>query len=186
MPEGLITALLTTFSTRKGYELFPDVIPLFRSLMDLKQKLQGPGNASSLIVGVLTNSDDRVSSILSSLALSVGPWRYGTDLTKKQHPDGHRNDFDFVAFSYDIGFSKPDPRIFNVTKDMVQKSTGQDLRCIHVGDELEKDFYAALDAGWQGVLIDREGAHRDRAITRFNDFTELIGYLKASVEKDLI
>ena len=174
-------ALLTTFSTRRGYWLFPDVIPFFRSLKETKQKLLGGGNASPFVVGVLTNSDDRVSSILSSFSLSVGPWRYGTESTRQRPSDGSQADLDldFVALSYDVGFSKPDPHIFNATKDMVQMSMGQDLRCIHVGDEPEKDYYAALNAGWESVLLDRGEAHTGHGITRISNLTELKGLLEA-------
>lgn len=134
---------------------------------------------SAPLVGVLTNSDDRVSSILSSFSLSVGAWRYGTDLTRQQRSNGSQIDFDFVALSYDVGVSKPDPQIFNATRDMVQMSMGQDLRCIHVGDEPEKDYHAALNAGWESVLLDRGEAHTDRGISRISNLTELGRFLEA-------
>ncbi len=54
--------------------------------------------------------------------------------------------------SYDVGFEKPDSRIFDATKQMLW---GQE-RFLHIGDDLEKDYSAAKRAGWEGILLDRE------------------------------
>ena len=163
--------LLTRFSSSEGYRLYPDVLPFFRSLREATGYLHT--YRSDIKIGVLTNSDDRVPQILSSLGLSVGPWRYGTGLSNQQRPSGNYHDIDFVALSYDIGFSKPDPQIFEATKKMAQQATKDSLECLHVGDDLEKDYKAAQVAGWRSVLLDREREYKDRGVPCISELSEL-------------
>lgn len=87
------------------------------------------------------------------------------------------NDIDFVALSYDVGFSKPDSRIFDATKKMVQEDLDHDLECLHVGDDLEKDYDAAQAAGWRSVLLDRNGEQKDHSISRIGNLTQLHRFL---------
>ena len=167
--------LLERFSSSEGYNLYPDVLPFFRSLRDPTKDLYK--HKANTTIGVLTNSDDRVPRILSSLGLQVGSWRYGEPLFDQRKLPGTNHDIDFVALSYDIGFSKPDPRIFDATKKMAQKALGEDLKCIHVGDDLDKDYYAAQAAGWQSVLLDRRDECTDPAISRVVKLSDLSRYL---------
>jgi FMN phosphatase YigB (HAD superfamily) len=167
--------LLERFSSFEGYSLYPDVLPFFRSLGDSTTDLHR--HKQNTTIGVLTNSDDRVPRILSSLGLQVGSRRYGEPLHDQQKNPYRNHDIDFVALSYDVGFSKPDPRIFDATKKMAQKAVGQDLRCIHIGDDLEKDYYAAQAAGWQSVLLDRKDEHIDPALSRVVELSDLSQYL---------
>ena len=104
---------------------------------------------SKPIVGVITNSDDRVPSILSSFGLQVGPSRYGENSPASFKAE---DDINFVITSYDVGCEKPDPGIFDATKQMLP---GQD-RFLHVGDDLQKDYCAAESAGWEAILLVRE------------------------------
>ena len=177
IPKALITTLLTRFSTQEGYELFPDVLPFFRHLRQSAQRSACRNNIPDLVVGVLTNSDDRVPSILSSLSLSLGSKRYGHEIEGLSIPHDNSHDIDFVAMSYDVGFAKPDPRIFEATKTMVQHWTGEELHCIHVGDEPTKDYHAALNAGWQGLLLDRKGECTDCKVKSISSLTDLTHHL---------
>lgn len=169
--------LLERFSSSDGYSLYPDVLPFFRSLGDSTKDVHK--HKQSTLIGVLTNSDDRVPQILSSLGLQVGSWRCGEPPYDQQKLPCGNHDIDFVALSYDIGFSKPDPQIFDATRKMAQKAIGQDLRCIHVGDDLEKDYYAAQAAGWQSVLLDRKDERTDPALSRVVELSDLSQYLTA-------
>lgn len=169
--------LLERFSSSEGYGLYPDVLPFFGSFGESRKNLYE--HKQNTTIGVLTNSDDRVPRILSSLSLRVGSRRYGEPLSDQRKLPDTNHDIDFVALSYDIGFSKPDPRIFDATKKMAQKAVGGDLKCIHVGDDLEKDYYAAQAAGWQSVLLDRKDACTDPAISRVVELSDLSQYLTA-------
>ena len=80
------------------------------------------------------------------------------------------------ALSYETGMAKPDRRIFDRALRLAQgvldrmhpvarlTRTGSQLlddvrgefHCLHVGDEVGKDAVAALGAGWDFVLLDRE------------------------------
>lgn len=115
----------------------------------MKAASNGDSAWSKPIVGVITNSDNRVPSILSNFGLKVGLRRHGND---SQASVGPGDDINFVILSYDVGFEKPDSEIFDAAKQMVP---GRE-RFLHIGDDLQKDYYAANRAGWEGILLDRE------------------------------
>lgn len=112
-----------------------------------------------MIVGVITNSDDRVPDILTSLGLSVSPLR---SPASERHEDGEQYDVDFSVMSYDVGHEKPDRRIFEAAEGMLETVLGQgnidsrEWRKVYVGDEFKKDVVGAIGAGWNAVLVDRE------------------------------
>ena len=88
------------------------------------------------------------------------------------------DDIDFVMLSYDVGFEKPDSKIFDATKQMLP---GQE-RFVHVGDDLQKDYLGAKRAGWEGVLLDRESNNswpeNAGPTSRITDLAELIAHLR--------
>ncbi|KAF1830492.1 hypothetical protein BDW02DRAFT_572951 [Decorospora gaudefroyi] len=162
-PEALTEELLRTWSSKEGYALYADVEPFFRRLRRV-----GVGSGADLqglpwhrtVVGVITNSDARVPSILSSFGLSVGP---------RTNEDGaaefrEGSDISFVVLSYDVGFEKPHPQIFEAAVEMLRKElqgneqglTIDDFEKLYVGDDLEKDYFGAEKAGWGSVLLRRE------------------------------
>jgi hypothetical protein len=78
--------------------------------------------------------------------------------------------------SYDVGFAKPDRRIFDAAEDMAsqlllgaaaQQPRGKSVRGsgseperedaawlkLYVGDEFDKDIVGARDAGWNSVFV---------------------------------
>lgn len=174
LPERLVPDLLTHFSSAAGYTLYPDVLPFFKSLRQIKVASHGDLVWSKPIIGVITNSDDRVPSILSSLGLQVGLWRHGTDFQASFNAE---DDINFVMLSYDVGFEKPDSEIFDTTKQMVP---GQE-RLLHIGDDLQNDYYAAKQAGWEGLLLDRKAQNRQEnsgPVPRITDLQELTPYIK--------
>jgi len=92
-------------------------------------------NRDTLRLGVITNFDKRVHNILSGLRLS-------------QH-------FDFVICSEEAVASKPDRRIF----DCALAAAGGDVdEAWHLGDDAGKDYIGAKDAGWNALLLDRDGS----------------------------
>ena len=164
--------LITRFNTAAGYTLYPDVLPFFESLRQMKTVSHGDSALSKPIVGVITNSDDRVPSILSSFGLQVGLCRHGNDAQASFKAE---DDINFVMLSYDVGFEKPSSEIFDATKQMVPFHE----RFLHVGDDLQNDYYAAKRAGWEGVLLDREVENSQKQVEpRITDLQELISYIK--------
>lgn len=96
------------------------------TLHALKQK--------GLAVGVISNFDDRLKPILKSLKIA--------DL------------FDFTLASYEVGYCKPDPRLFQLALKRAQVRADQ---ATHVGDNYDLDYIAARAAGMQSVLLTRDG-----------------------------
>ncbi|KAL2129822.1 hypothetical protein VTI74DRAFT_7271 [Chaetomium olivicolor] len=170
LPVDLAPRLLHRFSSNEGYTLSPGVDALLRSL-----KKQQHHRSSRIIVGVITNSDDRVPSILTSLGLRVSPFRFGSPVNFDQVV-GQEYDVDMHCISYDVGFAKPDRRIFDAAKGMAEqlaaaRNAGEPLAQgaeqvagkeeerwikLYIGDEYEKDVIGACAAGWHSVFIGTE------------------------------
>jgi hypothetical protein len=119
---------------------------------------------------VITNSDDRVPSVLSSLGLRVSPLRFGRPFNHAE-VTGQQFDIDLHCMSYDAGCAKPDRRIFDAAEGMADellaaqsnddpdrahpdagKETVPWLK-LYVGDEYEKDVLGARGAGWNSVFV---------------------------------
>ncbi|KAK4038875.1 hypothetical protein C8A01DRAFT_17109 [Parachaetomium inaequale] len=171
LPKDLAPRLLHRFTSSEGYSLSPGVASLLRSFKQQQQR-----DSPRLIVGVITNSDDRVPSVLSSFGLRVSPLRAGTPYDPAEVA-GQQYDIDLHCMSYDIGFAKPDRRIFDAAEDLANQlvavqaaaSSRQDISLeqetvpwlkLYVGDEYEKDVIGASRAGWNPVFV---GAREDLA-----------------------
>jgi FMN phosphatase YigB (HAD superfamily) len=148
------------FSSSEGYEAEPGLVETLRALRQHGAR-QG---FNRLVIGVVTNSDDRVPSILSSLGLRVGPLRYGApgDLVPQKEDE---YDIDFHCMSYDVGVEKPDARIFSAAEAMLCRTIAAQSgtspspaldgwQKVYVGDEYAKDVVGAANAGWNPVLLD--------------------------------
>lgn len=158
----LAPRLLYRFASEEGYVLKPGVLPLLHGLRDRDQRTFG-----RTVIGVVTNSDDRVPGILTSLGLRVSPLTYGSNAVADAAATEY--DIDFAVMSYDVGHEKPDKRIFAAAEDMLKSNlavAGADLSTwdkVYVGDEYEKDVVGARDAGWYAVLVNENGSggHED-------------------------
>lgn len=182
LPQGLVPDLLNRFSSSRGYNLHADVLPFFRELRKARTCPDSDDSLSSLRVGIISNSDDRVSSILSSLGLRVGPRRYGMSSESWDMGQG-RDDIDFIALSYDVGVEKPDRKIFDAAREL--GAMGSDLEpgeCLHVGDDPVKDVQAAEAAGWKSLKVDRareKGNHLSKhGNLAVEDLMELMSILR--------
>ena len=160
---------------------------MFEELRRAKRPSTVEAAAPELTIGVITNSDDRVPSVLSSLGLEVSSRRYGLMADSLDPPSDVEDDIDFVVMSYDVGYEKPSRDVFDAAKQLVRSTWGnpdQDDRFIHIGDDLKKDFEGAERAGWESVLLDRDGTHKvhssqkARALTVIRDLRELIPYMR--------
>ncbi|KAF9739887.1 hypothetical protein PMIN06_006052 [Paraphaeosphaeria minitans] len=153
VPDALVAELLKLYSSSEGYTLFPDAKALFDKLRQARaQPSTSPWRWEKIVVGVISNSDDRVPSILSSLGLNVQPRRVGSEIG----PIADSEDISFVVHSYDVGVEKPDKRIFNAARDL-GKALGSMDEChkLYVGDSIGQDYLGATNAEWQSLLIDR-------------------------------
>ena len=187
MPPKLVSDLLHRFGSSEGYRLYEDVAPLFEELRRAKKTSTVEAAAPELTIGVITNSDDRVPSVLSSLGLEVSPRRYGLAADNLDPHSDMEDDIDFVVMSYDVGYEKPSRDVFDAAKQLVRSNCGisdQEDRFVHIGDDLEKDYEGAKRAGWESVLLDRDGIHKvhcsqkAQALSVIRNLRELIPYLR--------
>jgi FMN phosphatase YigB (HAD superfamily) len=161
VPDALISELLKRYSSSEGYDMFPDARAFFDILRQARTQPSStsPWRWEKTVVGVISNSDDRVHSVLSSLGLKVKPRRVGSKIRHVTETE----DISFVVHSYDVGYEKPDRRIFNAATDMLASTLGssEDYHKLYVGDSVSNDYVGAEKAGWHAVLIDRHGS-KDR------------------------
>ena len=120
--------LYAFFETSDAYKVFDDV----------QSTLENLASKKDLKLGVISNCDERVATILENLGL------------KKY--------FSIISGSRQVGFEKPDPRIFDTTLQRSQLKDLSALDCLHIGDDETKDYFGARKAGWQSLLLDRRVA----------------------------
>lgn len=119
--SGYFSQLYVHFSTAKPWVLYPDVLQALQSWQKLGIEL-----------GVLSNFDSRLHSVLQAL-----------DLSKF---------FTSVTISTEVGAAKPDPQIFAAALDKHQCSANL---AWHVGDSLQEDYHGAKAAGLRAVWLQR-------------------------------
>jgi putative hydrolase of the HAD superfamily len=117
------------FNTLETWQLYPDAMPALEAVAERRR-------AGGLSVGVLSNWEDWLETLLTQLELS--------------------GFFDFVVVSASAQLEKPDPAIFRLALERAGVSASQAL---HVGDSLHADVYGALHAGIRPVLLDRRGRY---------------------------
>jgi FMN hydrolase / 5-amino-6-(5-phospho-D-ribitylamino)uracil phosphatase len=62
--------------------------------------------------------------------------------------------FQFVVFSQDHGYEKPDPHLFEIAATQAGCSPS---RLVMIGDSLVNDVVGAQQAGWRGIWLNRDG-----------------------------
>lgn len=124
-PEARVLAgrVYDAFGSPERWRPFPDVTPAFDRLV-----------AAGVKVGVISNWDSRLASILDGVGLG--------------------RSVDAIVCSAAEGLHKPDPRIFEMACSRVDVRAG---RSAHVGDHVYADVVGARSAGLTPVLIDRHG-----------------------------
>ncbi|GAD98813.1 predicted protein [Paecilomyces variotii No. 5] len=177
LPDGLVETLLDRFASKEGYALYPDVEPFFERLRTLRSMGgSDSGLFSRIVVGVISNSDDRVPAVLKSLGLKVGNVRADQGRSSMELPgfeegveasssdSGRDNDIDMIITSYEAGKEKPHPLIFQVARrqalsflgESIEASHMDDWTCVHIGDNHEQDYKGALNAGWKSLFLPRD------------------------------
>ncbi|CAG9855691.1 unnamed protein product [Phyllotreta striolata] len=89
--------------------------------------------SKNIPMGVISNFDPRLHVTLTNIKL--------------------RHFFHFILTSYEAGFEKPDPKIF---QEAMARSKLEGLKpeeCLHIGDQVCYDYIGAKNSGWQAVII---------------------------------
>ena len=124
--------------------LFDDVMP---ALTDL--------NARNLILGLISNVDRDITSLLNKL--------------------GVKPLLQVVVTSQDAGVNKPQPEIF---QEALRQAGTQASEAIYVGDQYQVDVVGAGKAGMKGVLLDRNGYFEETTdCPRIRSLTQLVEHL---------
>ncbi|EPS26922.1 hypothetical protein PDE_01862 [Penicillium oxalicum 114-2] len=147
LPSGMVGSLLNRFAGDGGYLLYDDVMPFFERMREIRATSSSSGKPfDRIVVGVVSNSDDRISEVLKSLGLRVGCTRADVDRSSTELPgfeeqvtrgadrleadsasmDAQQStDLDMVITSYEAGAEKPNRLIFDVAKRQAQRLVQQ-------------------------------------------------------------
>ncbi len=102
---------------------------------------------------LVSNFDSRVYGVLKELELE--------------------NYFSSFTISSEAGFSKPSPEIFRIA---LEKHGAKPEECLHIGDDMEKDYIGATNAGIKSLLLLREGeADNTPSIRSLEQIPQLLG-----------
>ncbi|PKX98097.1 uncharacterized protein P174DRAFT_436486 [Aspergillus novofumigatus IBT 16806] len=196
VPDALVAHLLDRFAGSEGYALFDDVAPFLAVVRTVKSRRRGLGPFERVLVGVISNSDDRVPAVLRALGADQGvesmrlPGFEERDTAvrsgcKDASTADQVDDVDLVITSYEAGEEKPSRVIFDVARRQAQRllgdegESGENFVCVHVGDDFDKDYQAALNAGWDGYYLPRGPAHHPRGTKTIHSLMDLIPELEA-------
>jgi putative hydrolase of the HAD superfamily len=87
--------------------------------------------------------------------------------------------FPMLVSSGQVGISKPEKAIFHLAAKKLNE-TPNDI--LFVGDDLQRDYYGAIQAGMKAVLIDRKGVVRDNTnVCRLSSLQQLPPILSRSI-----
>ncbi len=78
--------------------------------------------------------------------------------------------FDAITYSEEVGYKKPDARIFEVALGRMSVSAEQ---AVHVGDRLREDVQGAQAYGLRAILLDRDDRQSDADCERVQSLDEL-------------
>jgi putative hydrolase of the HAD superfamily len=121
--EDFFAKLYAYFATAEPWFVYPDTL----SSLDRWR-------AKGIELGVLSNFDSRIYSVLEALNLA--------------------DYFQSVTISTEVGAPKPDPLIF-ATALQKHHCTAKDAW--HVGDSYKEDYEGATAAGLKGIWLNRQG-----------------------------
>lgn len=108
-------------------------------------------SASGVIPGIASNFDERLLRICRGLP-----------------PLDHCQQ---VFGSSQIGYRKPAPEFFRAIEASLALPAD---RILLVGDDWDGDYQGALAAGWQSVLLDRDGSHSHLDAASIGSLAELV------------
>ncbi|KAL3795340.1 hypothetical protein HJC23_009513 [Cyclotella cryptica] len=135
--ERVFQRVYSTFGSHAAYAAFPDAVPFLNWC-----------HRRGIACGVISNADERYGdSILPMLGL--------------------QDSMQFLTFSKNVGFEKPHRKIFQAAMQEAEpwlcltNSNVMDAgplkpdEILHIGNDYEKDYVGATEAGFHAVLLDR-------------------------------
>jgi putative hydrolase of the HAD superfamily len=87
---------------------------------------------------------------------------------------GIPNCFEAIIASGDVGYEKPNPKIFKIASKL---SNTPLKNILHIGDKYEEDYIGAYNAGLKALLLDRKGLYKDKQYPKIATLTELVNLL---------
>lgn len=169
IPDALPGGLYDHFATAAAYDLYSDVKPFFETLGNLKKRHNDDN--SSVFVGLISNSDSRVKSILEHLGLRVGidtlhPHAEATQssITTLYHAE---DDIDFVTTSCAAKVEKPHRGIFDHARAM--------MRGLEISKRGRSGFdHATREESADHTLQARQSESREQALSVRSECSTLI------------
>jgi HAD superfamily hydrolase (TIGR01549 family) len=83
--------------------------------------------------------------------------------------------FERIIDSGQVGYEKPDRRIFQAALEAMGAAAGESL---YVGDIYAVDYRGATGVGMKAVLIDPMGVYREWQVPRVESLAELLEFAK--------
>eukprot|EP00316_Scyphosphaera_apsteinii_P002178 CAMPEP_0119340698 /NCGR_PEP_ID=MMETSP1333-20130426/100854_1 /TAXON_ID=418940 /ORGANISM="Scyphosphaera apsteinii, Strain RCC1455" /LENGTH=288 /DNA_ID=CAMNT_0007352507 /DNA_START=123 /DNA_END=989 /DNA_ORIENTATION=+ len=143
LPASFDVLYHDTFVSRNGWILKPHVINTLAHIRAWRDERVSIGVSSgsngtypagdNLVLGVISNWDDRLPQLLKRLGLA--------------------SYFDFILTSGEVGVEKPEAAMFTLAQKLAGVPAGS--RCVHVGDSFSRDVLGAFQAGhgWEPVFV---------------------------------
>ncbi len=119
--SAFFTQLYNYFATAEPWFVYPDVYPVLKNWQQLGIEL-----------GVLSNFDSRLYSVLEALDLSQF--------------------FTSITISTEVGAAKPNPQIFAAA---LKKHNSLAQSALHIGDSWQEDYQGAIAAGLKAIWLKR-------------------------------
>ncbi|CAM9223921.1 unnamed protein product [Phaeothamnion confervicola] len=160
LPIEVLTEVQDELFDDLFYEVFagPEAWELTRHCGVVLERLRAwRDSGEGPVLGVLSNADERLVTILDNL--------------------GILDYFDFVVTSREIGCEKPSRQMFDVA--LTRAGITVPREALHCGNDLMLDVLAAKDAGWQACHIQQPPFEEDRddvslvsvSVPRFSPFS---------------
>lgn len=125
MPEVFDFLYQQVFNTVEGWDVKEDAVYTLMKLSEWRDQGSGPK------LGVVSNNDPRLHTILSTLGLS-------------KH-------FDFVTTSYETKTEKPNRDIFDAALGQAGLPPPSSSASYHIGASIDSDVVGAKSAGWTAL-----------------------------------
>ena len=155
--------MLDRFAGAEGYELYEDVAPFLVRMRELRALSGGP--FQHIVVGVISNSDDRVPDMLKALGLRVGYLRADQDSSSMALPGFE--DRGGVSKSGRVEDNGPASNTcalqIDLDLDMVSFEAGEEKRSRFIFDVAEREARLLLQGSAGG-----ERSHDDEPWTRIH------------------
>eukprot|EP01066_Platyproteum_vivax_P008064 Platyproteum_vivax@DN3314_c0_g1_i1.p1 len=130
--------LFNVFTGESGWKMVPGTIDLLNALsLEKASRRHTP-----LILGVISNTDERVHPVMDAFNLT--------------------DRFDFILTSREEGVEKPAAELFQRALDRAELLTGRAIDrhyAVHIGDNMSKDVQGAEGAGWWAIYVNKKASH---------------------------